>query len=139
MIKSQTKNELCTSLELTPLIDIIFIVVVFLLLTANSRLLSLPVDIPASDDAVASENSDQNSLTISIFRSAPVWAIEQQRFENWDEFKQVLLKRISANQQQTLAIAAEHDAEVEPLLKLLALLNQQQVTNTRILMEESRP
>ena len=94
MIKSQTKNELCTSLELTPLIDIIFIVVVFLLLTANSRLLSLPVDIPASDDAVASENSDQNSLTISIFRSAPVWAIEQQRFENWDEFKQVLLKRL---------------------------------------------
>ena len=139
MIKSQSKTELSTTLELTPLIDIIFIVVVFLLLTANSRLLSLPVDIPSSDDAVASTSSDQKTLTLSIFNRAPVWAIEQQRFNDWDEFKAALLQKLQGNKQQALAIAAEHDADVEPLLKLLALLNQQQITNTHILMEESQP
>ena len=138
MIKRQGKTELSTTLELTPLIDIIFIVGVFLLLTANSRLLSLPVDIPTSDDAVTSEPSDQQTLTLSIFKTTPVWAIEQERFEHWPDFKQALLEKLH-NKEQALAIAAEHDADVEPLLKLLALLNKEQIPNTHILMEESRP
>ena len=136
MIKSQAKTALTTSLELTPLIDIIFIVVVFLLLTANSRLLPLPVSIPTTDDAVTRASTDQKTVAISIFKHAPVWAIERQRFREWPVFKQALLKNIKANKQQIFTIAADHDADVEPLLKLLALLNQQQITKTHILMEE---
>lgn len=138
MIKSQPQAELSATLELTPLIDIIFIVIVFLLLTANSRLLSLPVDIATSDDVIISQSSDQKTLTLSIFKASPVWAIEHQRFEHWQDFKQALLKKLS-NKEQTLAIAAEYDADVESLLKLLALLNKEQIPNTHILMEESRP
>jgi len=138
MIKSQQKTELSTSLELTPLIDIIFIVVVFLLLTANTRLLSLPVDVPSSEDTVESNQADNDALTLSVFRDSPVWAIEQERFDNWSDFKIALLDKLD-DKSIPLHIAAEHDAEVESLLKLLALLNKHEVPNTQILMEESQP
>ncbi len=51
--KSITPNGISTpdqlpNIDLTALIDIIFIVLVFLLLTANSQLLSLPVGVPQS-------------------------------------------------------------------------------------------
>ncbi|MFT6351860.1 MAG: hypothetical protein ACJARJ_001325, partial [Neptuniibacter pectenicola] len=41
--------------------------------------------------------------------------------------------------ERALSIAAARDSDVAPLLKLLALLNEQQITNTQILMEDAQP
>lgn len=135
MIRKPESLSLNSTFELTPLIDIIFIIIVFLLLTANPSLLSLAVDIPSSEDLNTGQTNSSNSLNISIFKQDPVWAIGQQRFANWTDFKSALLSDI-ADKNQVLSIAAEHDAEVEPLLKLLALLNKEQIPNTQILMEQ---
>lgn len=124
------------SLELTPLIDIIFIVVVFLLLTANTQLLSLPVDIPSDDSNAKSATVSAQTTVITLQASKPFWAINKQQFENWQDFKPALLSQISANPKQQINIAAAHDADVEPLIKLLALLNEQKVSNTQILMKD---
>ena len=138
MINKPKSVLLNSTFELTPLIDIIFIVIVFLLLTANPKLLSLAVDIPSSEDLTSKQANSINALTISIFKQSPVWAIGSQRFANWTDFKSALLTTIADNS-HVLSIAAEHDAEVEPLLKLLALLNKEHIPNTQILMEkESR-
>lgn len=50
MIKSSAKhNDFGLTPDLTPLLDIIFIVMVFLLLTASVRLESLEVALPTTD------------------------------------------------------------------------------------------
>ncbi|MBD1391323.1 biopolymer transporter ExbD [Neiella sp. HB171785] len=134
MIKTQQQAPMSTQLELTPLIDIVFIVVVFLLLTANARLLSLPVDIPTTDQA-APASANHHSLTLAIQPNSPMFAINQQGYESWAAFEQAL-SPLLANADQQVTIAADRNADVEPLLKLLALLNQQQITNTQILMEQ---
>ncbi|RTE66315.1 biopolymer transporter ExbD [Amphritea opalescens] len=139
MIRMPQKAAMSTSLELTPLIDIIFIVVVFLLLTANTRLLSLPVDIPDSDSEISQDESPITPLTISLLNESPAYAIGEQRFDEWSAFKSALLINIADDKERPLSIAAAHDADVEPLLKLLALLNEQQITNTHILMEDAQP
>ncbi|RCU45615.1 biopolymer transporter ExbD [Corallincola luteus] len=138
MIKTASHSELSTSLELTPLIDIVFIVVVFLLLTANSRLLSLPVDIPASDSEVTAQPAADKPLTLVLQQSSPAFAIDEQHFEQWPAFKTALIASIRDND-KAVVIAADKNSPVEPLLKLLALLNAHQVENTQILMEESQP
>ena len=66
MIRSPRQVKLEAGLELTPLIDIIFIVVVFLLLTANHRLLSLPVDIPDTDQTVSELEAGPQRLLITL-------------------------------------------------------------------------
>lgn len=139
MIRMPQKASMSMSLELTPLIDIIFIVVVFLLLTANTRLLSLPVDIPDSDSEISQDENATTPLTISLLNESPSFAIGEERFYEWSAFKSALLLNIAADKDRALSIAAAHDADVEPLLKLLALLNEQQITNTHILMEDTQP
>ncbi len=53
--------------DLTPLLDIIFIVMVFLMLTTAVKLDSLDVNLPSSDSqAVASV--DQKSITLNIHK-----------------------------------------------------------------------
>ncbi|CAH0990606.1 Tol-Pal system protein TolR [Sinobacterium norvegicum] len=121
--------------ELTPLIDIVFIVIVFLLLTANSPLLKLPIDIPESSEETTLAASDAPVITVAIAAEKPYWRIEEQPFTDWVIFKESLLEQM-ATADQTITIAADKAAPTEPLLQLLAFLHQNNITNTQIIMEQ---
>ena len=137
MIRAKPNPAPDTSIELTPLIDIVFIVVVFLLLTANTRLLSLPIEIPRADSHAQAASSPA-TLVIGLQASTPHWAIDNQQFDDWPAFKSSLLAKLAdgGQEEQQVHIAPARNADVEPLVKLLALLNEQQVHNTQILMKE---
>lgn len=134
MIRRKPMPAASSTLELTPLIDIVFIVVVFLLLTANTQLLPLPVNIPQADGDTATQQDTITPITVSVFADTPAFAIDRQRYADWPAFKTALLPLLD-NSERPIAIAADRDAAVEPLLQLLALLNARQIQNTRILME----
>lgn len=136
MIKAKPATAFSGAFELTPLIDIIFIVVVFLLLTANSQLFSVKVDIPSSDSTAPSASISAQTMTLSLRAEAPFWAMNEQRFNDWQQFKPALLAAIkTSNPGRQFNIATDKHAAVEPLIKLLSLLNEQGITNTHILME----
>ena len=134
MIRSPLQIKLEAGLELTPLIDIIFIVVVFLLLTANHRLLSLPVDIP---DTTSELEEGPQRLLITLYQDSPHWGIGEQRYNHWQEFQSRLLPQLD-DKNRPVTDAPDSRASVESLVKLLALLNERQMTDTQILME-SKP
>lgn len=137
MIRTKPLPASNGSIELTPLIDIIFIVIVFLLLTANTRLLQLPVAIPSSAADAETASPSTDALIITLQAEAPHWAINEQHFADWQVFKPVLLNSLAlAKSDQQVTIAPAFNAEVQPLVQLLSLLNQQQITNTQILMNE---
>jgi len=73
MIEIKKEHGLDSGLDLTPLIDIIFIVLVFLLLTANPKLLSLPIEVPDISATTLSPQA-QTQLTVSVLPQAPFWA-----------------------------------------------------------------
>ncbi|WP_101760070.1 biopolymer transporter ExbD [Oceanicoccus sp. KOV_DT_Chl] len=137
MIKSQsvTASPLLTA-EITPLIDIVFIVIVFLLITANAPLLSLPVAVPESDAEVTLELTSGTELTVSITAEKPYWHIDQETYHHWRDFKQALLAKTQGSN-QSLTIAADKAAPSEPLLKLLALLNQQAFGHAHIVLQHA--
>lgn len=141
MIRAKPIPSPSASLELTPLIDIVFIIVVFLLLTANTRLLSLPVEIPASDSNAEVATATPETVMITLQAQQPFWAINDQRFDNWQTFKPALLGQLANDNKhkQQIHIAPARNAEVEPLIKLLSLLNEQRVNNTQILMKQQDP
>lgn len=134
MIRSPRQVKLEAGLELTPLIDIIFIVVVFLLLTANHRLLSLPVDIPDTDQTVSELEAGPQRLLITLYQDSPQWGIGEQRYNHWQEFQSRLSPQLD-DQNRPVTVAPDSRASVESLVKLLALLNDRQMTDTQILME----
>lgn len=134
MITRQASKAATIGPDLTALIDIIFIVVVFLLLTANTQVLPLPIDISESEN-LGKSSPDLQAITVSIHSRHPIWAIGSERFDSWEEFKLALISRLGGN--STIAIAAEKNATVAPLMKLLALLQERNIPTTQLLMENT--
>ncbi|ART81911.1 biopolymer transporter ExbD [Oceanisphaera profunda] len=122
--------------DITPLLDIIFIVLVFLLLTANIPLQSLEVDLPKTDSEALSAISDTKSITINMLAGTPAWAIQGQEYEDWQQFKPALTAQVAALKETDLILASDKDVTVDSMLKLLAFLQEHEITATQILMED---
>jgi len=142
MIRRPQPTALNNGPELTPLIDIVFIVIVFLLLTANVQMLSLPVDIPDTDSQLAIAQPEKQSLTVAVRSTPPHWEINVNEFgtnqyEDWLEFKDSLILQLN-KPSSTLLITPDAEASAENLLQLLALLNENAFSNIQIMMEAKK-
>ncbi|PKG58535.1 biopolymer transporter ExbD [Shewanella sp. GutDb-MelDb] len=136
MIGCDTNDSVALSgLDLTPLIDIIFIVLVFLLLTANTQLLSLPVDVPTEADSSLNALSQDKHVAINIMTDQPHWAIDGVSYLKFDDFEVAFISALKASPKAKVIVAADKAAPVQPLMNVLALMQRQQISNTQILME----
>ncbi|WP_000597544.1 ExbD/TolR family protein [Vibrio mimicus] len=134
MIKSPTKpNDLGLTPDLTPLLDIIFIVMVFLLLTASVRLESLDVALPTTDSPVVND-VDKESITINLLATEPYWAIDGKPYLDWHNFSLALLETVQSSK-RPIVIGADQGAEVQQLVKLLGFLQEHGIQATQLLTE----
>ncbi|MDN3612521.1 ExbD/TolR family protein [Vibrio ostreicida] len=120
--------------DLTPLLDIIFIVMVFLMLTAAVKLDSLEVDLPTVD-AASTSPVETKSITVNLLDHEPYWAINGREYIDWDNFTLALLEA-HRSQQQPLVIGAEKTADVQSLVKLLTFLQENGIAATQLLTQE---
>ena len=120
--------------DLTPLLDIIFIVMVFLMLTAAVKLESLEVDLPTTDSQAVSE-VDTKSITVNILASEPHWAIDSKEYIDWENFTLALLEQHKSDA-KPIVIGADKTADVQHLVKLLAFLQENGIQATQLLTEE---
>jgi biopolymer transport protein ExbD len=137
---STTANEEIPTLELTPLIDIVFIVIVFLLITANAPLLKLPVDIPQATENPSADVVSNETLVVTVASDESRWALDDTQFERWDDLKTALLTRIQSKQSplssHSISIATDNSATAESLVKVMSLLNEHQLKDVQILMRQ---
>lgn len=137
MIKvKQEQNHLGLTPDLTPLLDIIFIVMVFLMLTAAVKLDSLEVDLPTTDSQAVSE-VDTKSVTINILADSPHWAIDSKQYIDWENFTLALIEQHKSDK-KPIVIGAEKTADVQHLVKLLAFLQDNGIQATQLLTEETK-
>ncbi len=123
--------------DLTPMIDIIFIVMVFLLLTANVSVQTLNVDIPKTEDASQLSSPDKPVISIGILHSEDQkWALDGEKFTDWQAFTTELLNMRSQFPNKPFVIAADKKANVESMLNLFAFMQKHQISATNIVMEE---
>ncbi|WP_070972083.1 ExbD/TolR family protein [Vibrio sonorensis] len=135
MIKSpQDSNRLGLTPDLTPLLDIIFIVMVFLMLTAAVKLESLEVDLPAAESESVSE-VDKKSITINILEEKPHWAIDGRQYIDWENFKIALIEQ-HKSEKHPIVIGADKTADIQYLVKLMAFLQENGIQATQLLTEE---
>ncbi|HAS6346735.1 TPA: biopolymer transporter ExbD [Vibrio vulnificus] len=135
MIKAPRSNEhFGLTPDLTPLLDIIFIVMVFLMLTASVKLESIEVDLPSSDSqAVAAV--DKQSITINILQDEPHWAINGKRYIDWQNFTLALTEETKQTDKPVI-IGAEKTADIQHLVTLLAFLQEKGIKATQLLTEQ---
>ncbi|QOW06049.1 ExbD/TolR family protein [Vibrio parahaemolyticus] len=136
MIKvPQDNNRNGLTPDLTPLLDIIFIVMVFLMLTAAVKLDSLDVALPSTDSQAVAEVHKQ-SITVNILKDEPYWAINGQTYIDWENFTLALLEE-SKSTDKPIVIGAEKTANIQSLVQLLGFLQENGIQATQLLTEES--
>ncbi|ASI94731.1 MULTISPECIES: biopolymer transporter ExbD [Vibrio] len=137
MIKApQDNNSHGLTPDLTPLLDIIFIVMVFLMLTAAVKLDSLDVNLPSTDSQAVAE-VDKQSITVNILKEEPHWAINGKAYIDWENFTIALLEE-SKSTDKPIVIGAEKTADIQSLVKLLGFLQENGIQATQLLTEESQ-
>ncbi|WP_226663647.1 ExbD/TolR family protein [Microbulbifer aggregans] len=120
--------------DLTPLLDIIFIVLVFLLLTANMRLTSLPMDLPASELATAAMPVDP--LTVSLLNGGDErWGIGDRGYQSQPEFERDLVATLRAEPKRPVALASDRNVPVQRMLVLFALLQKEGIEVAEIALQ----
>ncbi|MCR9367551.1 ExbD/TolR family protein [Vibrio antiquarius] len=135
MIKTpqdNTRNDLTP--DLTPLLDIIFIVMVFLMLTAAVKLDSLDVNLPSTESQAVAD-VDKQSITVNILKDEPSWAINGKTYIDWDNFTLALLEE-SKSSDKPIVIGAEKTANIQSLVQLLGFLQENGIQATQLLTEE---
>ena len=120
--------------DLTPLLDIIFIVLVFLLLTANMRLASLPMDLPASEHVAAAMPADPITISLSS-RGPDLWGIGDRGYSSQAEFERALMAALVASPERPVALASDRNVPVQRMLDLFALLQKQGVEVAEIALQ----
>ncbi|AVH28767.1 TPA: ExbD/TolR family protein [Vibrio diabolicus] len=130
--KDNTRNDLTP--DLTPLLDIIFIVMVFLMLTAAVKLDSLDVNLPSTESQAVAD-VDKQSITVNILKDEPYWAINGKTYIDWDNFTLALLEE-SKSSDKPIVIGAEKTANIQSLVQLLGFLQENGIQATQLLTEE---
>ena len=137
MIQSHNDyNVMRETPDLTPLLDIIFIVMVFLLLTANITVKILTLDVPSTKHSEVLAIQNKQVIAISLLSEGNVWAIEDKRYPDFQSFCDALLVLHNEFPARPVVIASDKQVSVERMLQLLAFMQQNNINATNIIMDE---
>ncbi|SON53404.1 ExbD/TolR family protein [Vibrio tapetis] len=137
MIRSSTQSSASDfKPDLTPLLDIIFIVMVFLLLTANINIKTMQLDIPTTDQTQVLSEPVSQVIAINILEKSPHWAIDQTSYKTWADFSAALVEAKNQFPKREVIIGSDKSVPVEKMLQLLAFMQQNKIDATSIMMEE---
>lgn len=117
--------------DLTPLLDVIFIVLVFFLLTAQQPLLELPLDLPKSSAELSAVSQAPAERMVIRLDEQGVWRFAGQPQADFQHLQDAL----QAKPPQAVDLALHRHAPLEKFLQLLALLQTLGIDDTQILME----
>lgn len=136
MISSRkTSDEDSLNPDLTALMDIIFIVMVFLLLSTNIQVQTLEVAIPKAESENLLTTVDENVLALSVPADGGRWGLQDKEFNHWDEFAAAFAVAIKQDPKRPVIIASDKQANVEKLMKLFEFMQRHNIQATNIMME----
>lgn len=132
-IKSFTDREESPQVDLTPLIDVVFILLIFFILSANFQKEStIEVDRPSASSSTL--KSESKILTVSVDRDQNIWFNGQNI--NLSQL-QFLVKAQVTNSQTTNAIVnADRSLDTGTLISIIDTLRLSGLTNVAIATQD---
>jgi biopolymer transport protein ExbD len=121
--------------DLTPLLDVIFIVLVFFMLTAQTPLLELPLQLPQSDEALPAASAGKSERLQIQLTADGHWHFNGVQQADFPALRAELTQAFTANSNASLDLGLDRQAPLTAFLDLMALLQQQGIQDSRILLE----
>ncbi|MEH6525529.1 MAG: biopolymer transporter ExbD [Sneathiella sp.] len=139
MIRLQTEDLHSGTLrdlapDLTPMLDILFILLVFFLLTAGAVFQSLDLKLPSSvADEVNLVNAPRH-IMLEIRRGS--YAVDGEAIRGFEGLKFALRTALTDKPDHELIVAGDKRIAIEELLKVLTYLQSQGIEAANILMQK---
>lgn len=121
--------------DLMPLLDVIFIVLVFFLLTAQTPLLELPLELPQSQERLSPAGAGNGQRLQVQLTADGGWRLGDAVQADFTELRGALHAAFAAADKPGLDLALDRQAPLSAFLELMALLQQQGIQDSRILLE----
>lgn len=131
----QTEESGSLTGDLTSMLDVLFILLIFFVLTANSVQLALDVSLPRQDPRKVASLKPQEKVVIAIPRDSDKWVIAGKPYDTLEAAEEVLRQIRSDQPKSRFIVAPDRAINVERLLKMLTLLQRLGIKNTELLME----
>lgn len=123
--------------DLTPMVDVVFILLVFFILTANVAQNVFDLSLPSADENYKEERdiNDFKQVKITLFTVGD-YAIDEEKISNYVKFKENLVLIHKREPETEFLIISENTLPVEKLMELLTFLKSQNITKIDILLKK---
>ncbi len=122
--------------DLTPMLDILFILLVFFMLTAGAVFQTLELELPSGVSSPLPDAGEKNRLVVEIRPGG--YGLNQQTFPDFEELKNSLSEQLDKNPQSDVIVAGDRLASIEKLLRVLTYLESRGIKTANILMQDER-
>ena len=140
MIKYQrNKKNIMGNLEidLTPMIDVTFILLIFFVITANIAQHVYSITIPEADSSYRNQDFKKDTLKITILPSGTIMMHEQE-YKSIDVVKKIIREEILKNPKINIILMPDTKTESGVLLSLLTFFEGNQIKNVDILVQDGK-
>ncbi|MEQ8602085.1 MAG: biopolymer transporter ExbD [Marivibrio sp.] len=124
--------------DLTPLIDVLFMLIVFMVLTANAAERALDAGFASSEESLAAPSAGDRPLAVEIGAAdAPAaFRIEDRAYADWPAAKTALAAQLQegAGAAPSLRVAVAADAPAQRMIDLMSFLQVRGVTDAQIVV-----
>lgn len=139
MITLQTNRQNDSALhslipDLTPMLDIIFILLIFFMLTAGSVLQTIDLTLPSNRTEMQTSTDTPQRIMLEI--NATSYALDGEKVNDFSQLQIRVPQLIQAKAQSEFAIQGDKNISIERFLNVLTFLQSQGVTTTDILMQQ---
>ena len=134
---SEQQNGLADlAADLTPLLDVLFILLVFFVLTANTAQVALDLTLPDKGAEAAKALKDENKVVVAIFEEDGKWGVDGANYADWNAAKAAMEKARTDKPKARFVIAGDRKVSLERFLQTLAHLRKLGLKQTDIIMEQ---
>lgn len=121
--------------DLTPLLDVVFMLIIFLILSINITSFSLEVNLPEDKDNISKVISDKDQIEIHLLPSN-MWQINEKKFEDERKFRNYLLNFYQKNKNRKIIIIVDKNSKAQKLISILTFLKKENIQMADILVEK---
>lgn len=124
-------------IDLTAMTDMIFILLIFFILTSNVAQNVFDIELPKSDPSYKQTKaiSDAKDVKITLFTNGE-FAVGDTKYQNYDAFKKEVKRLHTLNKNTPFVLITEKTLPTENLFTVLTFLKAEDITKVDILVKQ---
>jgi len=132
-------EEVSSSLQdaMTPMIDVIFVIIAFMMLMINVPLLTMEVELPKAIEKPMVANVQKNVVSIGVVDGDDAWLVNDARVFSIDSLKERLIEqKLMYPDQLSVVIHSDKQVPMERVVALFGALQELELNVSHLALQQ---